>query len=305
MSSQFNLQGFEEFKTPELPQSFEKGLELLQNFGASAVQQTQDLIGSAGNSIKSVVPGALAENDSNGPAVDFRSISNDNDNEYSGDIVFGGLLPLQGFYTTDYKSSCSPGQYDNEIQEQLGDIKEKQQLMEYLFSKTGALLNFHPGQNGIFIRKNLSANCSPTLARTKPKSRKIGEKCNRDNECITTSTENKPLCKKTIRDKYLTGICSEIIRGEGKKCKATKDCKNNNLECVNKKCTRKVNRLAVQASSSSNSTNKVPRVSTDIPIQGFKGLGLPQINKSLEKYYSAKPYGGYGSYGSGYGGYTY
>ena len=296
MSSQFNLQGFEEFKTPELPQSFEKGLALLQNYGASVVQQTQDLIGSAGNS-------------DNGPAVDFRSISNgngnDNNNEYSGDIVFGGLLPLQGFYTTDYKSTCSPGQYDNEIQEQLGDIKEKQQLMEYLFSKTGALLNFHPGQNGIFIRKNLTANCSPTLARTKPKSRKIGEKCNRDNECITTSTENKPLCKKTIRDKYLTGICSEIIRGEGKKCKATKDCKNNNLECVNKKCTRKVNRLSVQASSSSNSTNKVPRVSTDIPIQGFKGLGLPQSNKSLEKYYSAKPYGGYGIYGSEYGGYTY
>ena len=157
MSSQFNLQGFEEFKTPELPQSFEKGLDLLQNYGASAVQQTQDLIGSAGNSIKSVVLGASTGND-NGPAVDFRSISNGNgnDNEYSGDIVFGGLLPLQGFYTTDYKSTCSPGQYDNEIQEQLGDIKEKQQLMEYLFSKTGALLNFHPGQNGIFIRKNLN-----------------------------------------------------------------------------------------------------------------------------------------------------
>ena len=260
-------------------------------------------MGNAGNSIKAAVPGltpdSSQQNNDNGttPAVDFKSISNDNGEV----VVYGGLLPLDGFYTKEYKSACAQGQYDSEIQEQLKDIKEQQQLMKRLFKETGALLNYNQEQSGIFIRRDLTASCVPSLEKTKPKSRKIGEKCLRDTDCITSSTKNKPHCKKAIRDKYLTGICSEIIKGEGKKCNATADCKNQALECVSKKCTRKVNRVSASASSSSN-TSKVPRVSTDIPIQSFKGLGIktPQ-NQKYDSYYTSP----YGSYGSGYGGYTY
>ena len=298
MSQQFNLQGFEEFKTPRLPDSFEKGLDLLQNYGVSAFQQTKDLLGNARNSVKAAVPGLTQDNSSinnetyidTTPAVDFKSISNDN-----GDfIVFGGLLPLDGFYTKEYKSACEPGQYDSEIQEQLNNIKEQQQLMKHLFKETGALLNFNQEQSGIFIRKNLTASCVPSLEKTKPKSSKIGEKCLRDTDCITSSSENKPHCKKAIRDKYLTGICNEIIKREGKKCNATADCKNQALECVNKKCTRKVNRVSNSSSSSSN-TRKAPRVNTDIPIQKFKGLGIKTPNPQYDSYYTS-PYGSYGGY---------
>lgn len=303
MSSQFNLQGFKEFKTPNLPESIEKSFGFLEQMGASTVKQTQDLLGSAKQSIRDIVPGMGSGNNNNNNnnsvrPVDFKSLANANEDEdnrikYSGDTVFGGLLNLEGLTTLDYKSPCAQDQYDREITEQLRDIKEQQQLMEYLFSKTGALLNFHPNQNGIFVRKQLTANCSPTPVKSQPKSRKQGESCVRDTDCITTSTENKPLCKKAIRDQYLTGICDEILKREGKKCNATKDCKNSNLECVNKKCTRKVNRLAGQASSFN--TSKAPRVNTNIPLQNFKGLGFPTPNKKLDSYYSATPYGSYSS----------
>ena len=96
----------QEFKIPQLPKSFDNGLDALQNFGKSTFDKTKELTGSVSETLKSKLSlgsgssnnlGALKENgeESNIP-VDFNSIAN-----RAQSLVFGGLMALPGSYTMD------------------------------------------------------------------------------------------------------------------------------------------------------------------------------------------------------------
>ena len=297
----------QDFKIPQLPKSFDKGLDALQNFGKSTFDKTKELTGSVSETLKSKLSlgsgssnnlGVLKENgEERNIPVDFNSIARIEHDP----LVFGGLMALPGSYTMDFKTSCEDGQYNKEVNESLQDIIDSQLAMNKLFSQTGFFLNVDNNQNGIFIRRNVPVSCYPKLEKYKPKTQKIGERCVHDSQCIPNSTEHRPKCKKAVRDKYLSGICSEIIRGEGKKCKEVKDCGSQYLDCVNKRCTKKGSRVP-----GSSSSYKSKKVNTNIPLENFKGLGLKpkygsRYNSGYGSSYGSRYNSGYGSsYGSRY-----
>ena len=273
----------EEFKIPNLPDSFDKGLDMLKDFGKSAIEKTTKTLGNVGEKIREkaggIIEGSNSEGEGEGEGegevnsvqekpVDFNSIA-----KIDGDVlVFGGLMPLPGSYTESYKTPCQEGQYNSEVQEYLESVRDEQGSMSQIFTEIGGFLNFNTDkEREIFIRKNPTVTCTPKLPKKNGrKTRKIGETCVDDRECIVTDTRNKPKCEKVMRDKYLTGICGEIILGEGDKCEKSEDCKSDLLQCVNKKCSNKKRRVE---ESGSNRTRKNGRVNTSIPLQEMKGLG--------------------------------
>ena len=259
-----------DFKLPELPSSFSNGLELLKEYGESTVEKTREAISGVGDKIRESVGLETSENESgnrsesegDNRAIDFKSIGG------VGDIVaFGGLIQFPGSYTMDYKVPCEQGQYNTEVGNYLNSVREDQRDLSGVFSEIGGFLNFNERENGIFVKRSVNTSCSPEKPKKSGrKTIKIGERCVDDRECIVTDTRNLPLCKKRIRDKYLTGICNEIIRGENDKCEKDDDCASDLLQCVNKKCISRKRRAVSQ-----NNTKK--SVNTSIPLESFTGLG--------------------------------
>ena len=260
MSTGIKLQ---EFKIPDLPESFDKGLDYLTDLGKSAIEKTSQVITGVADKITEQVQEPSTYNSTSKP-VDFNSIA-----QIDGDIfVFGGMMPLPGSYTMNYKTPCKENQYNTEVRDYLNSVKNEQMGISRVFSEMGALFNYQNQRDReIFIKRNVPVTCTPKMPKKSGrKTRKIGESCVDDRECIVSDTRNKPQCQKAMRDKYLTGICNEIILGQGNKCVNSKDCKSDLLQCVNKKCLSKKRRL--------DSTNKTRRkVRVNIPLENYKGLG--------------------------------
>lgn len=261
-----------DFNLPELPDSFSKGFDILKEYGESAIEKTTEAVSGVGDKLRDKLKSSLRrksettsddEGDNSNKPVDFNSIGS------VGDVIsFGGIIPLPGSYTTSYKTPCKPGQYDAEVEDYLESVREDQDDLSRFFTDIGGFFNFdRERENGIFIRKNVKVNCAPQPPKKQGrKSRKLGESCVDDRECIPSDNRNNAYCKKKMRDKYLSGVCDEIIRGENKKCKDDDDCASDLLQCVNKKCISRKRRAVSQ-----NNTKK--GVNTNIPLESFTGLG--------------------------------
>lgn len=199
--------------------------DLKLDFGTS-FRRTSNSVSKLG---KTVTDKLTLKNDTGRP-VDFSP----------NDIIFGGLLDFIGFQSDSKKGCNDIEQYSEEYKKTMS----KSTMPNKPFSDFGLVLSFTPNEQTIFTRKEYSGSCIPDESKIKIKNatKKKGEKCYKHKHCIGPNV----YCKKSFKHKYVSGVCSEKEPpGLGVSCNKTDDCKPN-LVCINKKCSKKTDRVPIR-----------------------------------------------------------